>query len=49
MGLSTCLHCGKRIHSSKRDAMLSNRRNGHRLRAYWSTECGAWHVAKVMR
>lgn len=44
-----CGRCGKRCHVSKRDAMQANRTNGHRLRAYWSNECRAWHVAKVVR
>lgn len=44
-----CAICGKRCHGSKRGAMDANRTNGNRLRAYYSPECRAWHVAKVVR
>lgn len=42
----TCQRCGKRCHGSKHAALLSQRSNGTRMRAYYSTECRCWHVTK---
>ena len=36
----------KRCYSSKAQARMANRRNGHRLKVYHCPDCGFWHVTK---
>lgn len=39
--------CGKLRYRSEQAAIQANRSNGHAMRIYYATDCGAWHACKA--